>query len=234
MSTGKFEQGAQMRPSTKPTAEVRTPLNRQRVLRTAVVLADESGIDSLTMRKLGVAVGVEAMSLYNHVTNKEDLLDGMVDLVFAEIELPLSGADWKTAMCERAESARQALKRHPWAIGLMSARTSPGPATLGHHNAVIGSLRTAGFSVSMAAHAFSAIDSYVYGFALQEVTLPFGETEAEMAEVARAIMAQFPTDEYPHLAEFTIEHVLQPGYDYGQEFQFGLDLILAGLERATT
>jgi AcrR family transcriptional regulator len=218
--------------STKPAARARTPLNQERVLQTAVALADENGIASLSMRKLGEAVGVEAMSLYNHVANKEELLDGMVDVVFGEIDLPVGGADWKTAMRERAESARQALGRHPWAIGLMSARTSPGPATLRHHDAVIGSLRTAGFSVVMAAHAFSAIDSYVYGFALQEAALPFGDTEEETAEVARTMMAQFPTDEYPHLTEFSVEHVLQPGYDYSPEFDFGLDLILDGLERA--
>jgi AcrR family transcriptional regulator len=184
------------------------------------------------MRKLGDAVGVEAMSLYNHVSNKEELLDGMVDLVFGEIELPSGGGDWKTAMRERAESARHALGRHPWAIGLMSARTSPGPATLRHHDAVIGSLQTAGFSIAMAAHAFSAIDSYVYGFALQEATLPFGDTEEETVEVVRTMMAQFPADAYPHLAEFTVEHVRQPGYDYSHEFDFGLDLILDGLDRA--
>ena len=221
-----------MSPTTRPAAPPRAPLTRERVLHTAVALADEYGIASLSMRKLGEAVGVEAMSLYNHVANKEELLDGMVDLVFAEIELPIGGADWKTTMRERAASARRALGRHSWAIGLMSARTSPGPATLRHHDAVIGSLRTAGFSIVMAAHAFSAIDSYVYGFALQESSLPFGETEEETAEVAKAMMAQFPTDEYPYLTEFSLEHVLQPGYDYSAEFDFGLDLILDGLERA--
>ena len=183
------------------------------------------------MRKLGEALGVEAMSLYNHVANKDELLDGMVDLVFSEIDLPSGGADWKTAMRERAQSARQALGRHPWAISLMSTRTSPGPATLRHHDAVIGSLRAAGFSVVMTAHAFSALDSYIYGFALQEATLPLGDTEEETAEVAQMMMAQVPADEYPHLTEFTVEHVLQPGYDYGNEFEFGLDLILDGLEK---
>ena len=171
------------------------------------------------------------MSLYNHVANKDELLDGMVDLVFGEIDLPVGGADWKTAMRERAESARQALR--PASVGDRPdvARTSPGPATLRHHDAVIGSLRMAGFSIAMAAHAFSAIDSYVYGFALQEATLPFGDTEEETAEVARTMMAQFPADEYPHLTEFSVEHLLQPGYDYSDEFDFGLDLILDGLEK---
>jgi len=201
------------------------------VVRAAVALAGDSGLESLTMRKLGEVVGVEAMSLYNHVANKDDLLDGMVDAVFSEIDLPSGAADWKTAMRERAVSARTALSRHPWAIGLMESRTSPGPATLRHHDAVVGSLRGGGFSIEMAAHAYSALDSYIYGFALQEASLPF-DTAEETADVIQMILAQSPADEYPHLTELAIEHVLQPGYDYGNEFEFGLDLILDGLERA--
>ena len=220
-----------MAPRTKPATRSRIPLNRERVLRAAVAFADESGIGSLSMRKLGEVLGVEAMSLYNHVANKEELLDGMVDLVFSEIDLPSGGADWKPAMRQRAVSARQALSRHRWAIGLMESRTSPGPATLRHHDTVIGSLREAGFSVEMAAHAFSVLDSYIYGFALQQASLPF-ETGEETAELAHAILMQMPPDEYPHLTELTVEHVLQPGYDYGDEFEFGLDLILDGLDRA--
>ena len=220
-----------MAPPTKPATDARIPLGRDRVLRAAVAFADESGIDSLSMRKLGEALGVEAMSLYNHVANKDELLDGMVDLVFIEIDLPSSGTDWRTAMRQRAISARQALSRHRWAIGLMESRTSPGPATLRHHDAVIGSLREAGFSIAMAAHAFSVLDSYIYGFALQDASLPF-DTAEETAEVAQMILARFPPDEYPHLTELTVEHVLQPGYDYANEFEFGLDLILDGLERA--
>ena len=217
--------------SGRPATRSRTPLSRERVLKTALALADASGIESLTMRKLGEAVGVEAMSLYNHVPSKGDLLDGLINLVFSEIELP-SGADgWKTAMRQRAISARAVLSRHRWAIGLMESRTSPGPATLRHHNAVIGCLRQAGFPVALAAHAYSALDSYIYGFALQEASLPF-DTSEQTSELAQAIVAQFPADEYPHLAEFTFEHVLRPGYDYGGEYEFGLDLILDGLERA--
>jgi AcrR family transcriptional regulator len=206
-------------------------LNRERVLRAAVALADESGTGSLSMRKLGDALGVEAMSLYNHVANKGDLLDGMVDFVFSEIDLAAGGADWKTSMRQRAVSVRQALTRHPWAIGLMESRTSPGPATLRHHDAVIGSLRRGGFSIEMAAHAYSVLDSYIYGFALQEASLPF-DTAEETADVAEMIFKQLPPDEYPYLTELTVEHVLQPGYDYGNEYEFGLDLILDGLERA--
>jgi AcrR family transcriptional regulator len=220
-----------MAPKTKPQTEPRIPLSRERVLRAGVAFADANGVASLSMRKLGEVLGVEAMSLYNHVANKDDLLDGMVDLVFSEIDLPSGGGDWKTAMRTRAQSARQALGRHPWAIALMSSRTSPGSATLRHHDAVIGSLRTAGFSIDLAAHAFSALDSYIYGFALQEATLPLGETEEETAEVARMMVQQFPRELYPHLYEFTIEHVLKPGYDYSAEFEFGLDLILDGLQK---
>jgi len=216
---------------TKPAAEARTPLNRDRVLRAAVALADETGISSLSMRKLGEALGVEAMSLYNHVANKDDLLDGMIDVVFSEIDLPPASTGWKAAMRQRAISARHVLARHRWAIGLMESRTSPGAATLRHHDAVIGTLREGGFSVALAAHAFSALDSYIYGFALQEASLPF-DTAEETAEVAQAMMQQFSTGAYPHLTELTVEHVLQPGYDYGNEFEFGLDLILDGVERA--
>jgi AcrR family transcriptional regulator len=201
------------------------------VLRAAVAFADESGIGTLSMRKLGEVLGVEAMSLYNHVASKADLLDGMIDLVFGEIGLPSGGAGWKTAMRQRAISARHVLARHRWAIGLMESRSSPGPATLRHHDAVIGSLRQAGFPIALAAHAFSLLDSYVYGFALQEASLPF-DTGQDTAKVAQAIMAQFSAGQYPHFTEMAVEHVLRPGYDYGDEFGFGLDLILDGLERA--
>jgi AcrR family transcriptional regulator len=216
---------------TRSDAEPRPRLNRDRVLQAAVALADAGGIESLTMRKLGVELGVEAMSLYNHVSNKGDLLDGMIDIVFGEIDLPSGGTDWRTAMRGRAISARAALSRHPWAIGRMESRANPGPATLQHHDAVLGTLRGAGFSIALAAHAYSALDSYIYGFALQEPSLPF-DTAEETAKVAQAMMAQFSSGQYPHLTEMAVEHVLQPGYDYGAEFEYGLDLILDGLERA--
>jgi AcrR family transcriptional regulator len=209
----------------------RPRLSRERVLGAAVSLADSGGIELLTMRKLGEELGVEAMSLYRHVANKDELLDGMIDVVFAEIGLPSAEVDWRTAMRERAVAARAALSRHPWAVGLMESRTTPGSATLRHHDAVLGILRAGGFSVELAAHAFSAMDSYIYGFALQETSLPFTTTE-ETAEVTQAIFAQFAGDQYPHLTELTVQHVLQPGYDYGEEFEFGLDLILDGLDRA--
>ncbi|MDX6231041.1 MAG: hypothetical protein QOI76_4431 [Frankiales bacterium] len=216
---------------TEPAAPARGRLSRERVLTAAITLADHGGIESLTMRKLGAHLGVEAMSLYKHVANKDDLVDGMTDRVFGEIDLPAPGTEWRTAMRQRAISVRQVLARHPWATALMQSRTSPGPVTLHHHDAVIGMLRGAGFSVPLTAHAFSALDSYIYGFALQEKSLPF-ETGDETAALAQLILAQLPAAQYPHLRELTVEHVMQPGYDYGHEFEYGLDLLLDGLERA--
>lgn len=220
-----------MMPTGGGPAGGRQPLSRERVLRAGLALADTHGLESLTMRRLGEGLNVEAMSLYKHVANKGDLLDGMTDLVFAEIDLPAEGTAWRPAMRARAISARAALRRHPWATALVSSRTSPGPATLHHHDTVLRTLRTGGFSVPLAAHAFSAIDSYVYGFALQEATLPF-DTAEEAAEVAQTMFARMAAERYPYLTELTVEHVLRPGYDYGAEFEYGLDLILDGLERA--
>jgi AcrR family transcriptional regulator len=215
---------------TGPRAKRRTPLTRERVLRSALDLADKDGIDSLTMRKLGQVLEVEAMSLYNHVANKDDILDGMVDLVFGEIAVPSDSAAWKTAMRRRAISTREVLLRHQWATSLMQSRTKPGPATLRHNDSVLGSLRVAGFSVEMAAHAFSVMDGYIYGFALQQMNLP-SRTSEEASELAETILRQLPANEYPHLAEMITEHAMKPGYDYANEFEFGLDLILDALER---
>src|SRR5438309_9398047 len=214
-------------------AKRRAALTRERILRAAISLADRDGIESLSMRKLGHKLGVEAMSLYNHVRNKVDMLDGMVDVVFGEIDLPANGIDWRTAMRQRAISARQALSRHPWAIGLMESRATPGPATLRHHDAVLGSLRTAGFSVDLAAHAYSILDGYTYGFTLTELTLPFSTSEggAGVAEIAGNIMDGFRPGEYGYLAEMALDRARKPGYKYGDEFEFGLDLILDGIER---
>jgi len=215
-------------------AKRRAALTRERVLRAAIGLADRDGIESLSMRKLGDELRVEAMSLYNHVLNKMDMLDGMVDLVFSEIDLPAIGVDWRIAMRERAISARQALLRHPWAIGLMESRATPGPATLRHHDSVLGSLRRAGFSVEMAAHAYSILDGYIYGFTMTELTLPFSNSEggAGVAEVAGNILQSFRAGEYPYLAEMAVDRAMKPGYNYGDEFEFGLDLILDGINRA--
>ena len=199
------------------------------MLAAAVALADLSGIESLSMRRLGQELGVEAMSLYNHVASKDDILDGMVDLVFGEIETPNDVVDWKAAMRRRAISARDALLRHRWAVGLMESRATPGPATLRHHDAVLGTLRDAGFTLVMAAHAYSLMDSYIYGFALQQTTLTYDSSE-QSEDVAQAFLARFPVAEYPHLAELITEHAMKPGYEYAVEFEFGLDLILDGLD----
>ena len=212
-------------------AAPRTPLTGERVLQAAVELADREGVGSLSMRRLAKELGVEAMSLYHHVAGgKQALLDGMVDLVFGEIELPGDDGDWKAAMRRRAISAREVLGRHPWAIALMESRRTPGPANLRHHDAVLGCLRRAGFPVALTAHAYSILDAYIYGFALQEASLPF-ETPEETAEVASEIFGEFAARAYPHLTELAVEHVLQPGYAYGDEYAFGLELILDGLER---
>ena len=212
-------------------AQRREPLTRERVLQAAIELADQGGLESLSMRKLGQELGVEAMALYYHFKNKDEVLDNMIDLVFSEIDLLPSGADWKTAMRQRAISAREVLSRHRWAIGLMESRTNPGPANLRHHDAVIGCLRAAGFDMEMAAHAYALLDSYLYGFALTKMNLPF-ESAEEAAEMAQRMLQPFLLDEYPNLLETFTEHVMKPGYEYGDEFAFGLDLILDGLERA--
>jgi AcrR family transcriptional regulator len=204
----------------------RAPLSRERILRGAVAVADAAGIGALTMRSLARELGVKPMSLYHYVTSKDEILDGIVDLVFTEIDLPEPGGDWKPQLHRRAISARQALRRHPWAIGLMESRANPGPATLRHHDATLGTLRAAGFPVAMTAHAYALLDSYTYGFALQEAALPFNPQT--VAEVTGPITEQIAS-EYPHLAEMATEHILQPGYDFGSEFEIGLDVILDAL-----
>jgi hypothetical protein len=180
------------------------------------------------MRRLGHELQVEAMSLYNHVANKSDILDGIVDLVFSEIALPSERVDWKTAMRRRGISAREALLHHPWATSLMQSRTKPGPATLRHHNWVIGNLRQAGFNIEMAAHAFSVMDGYIYGFALQQENIPIHTLE-QVTELGEYLLRQLDS-EFPYLAGM-IHYAAKPSYDYGDEFEIGLDLILDGLER---
>ena len=205
-------------------------LSRAQVIDAAVVLADEEGIERLTMRSVAHRLGAEAMSLYRHVRNKEDLVDGMVDLVFAEIDIP-AGTDWTAVMRGRAASAREALARHPWAIGLMESRVSPGPSNLRHHDAVLRVLLGAGFSSATATRIYNLVDSYVYGFALQERSLPVGTPE-DMAEVGEAILRQMPVDEYPHLAQVGRE-LMEASFDYRAEFEFGLDLIVNSLDART-
>jgi AcrR family transcriptional regulator len=213
------------------TPEPRQRLSRDRVLRAAIAQADAGGLEALSMRTLAQMLGVAPMALYRHVANKDDLIDGMVDAVFSEIGVPASGGDWQSAMRRRAIAVRDALARHPWAVGLMESRRTPGPANLRHHDAVIGRLRAAGFEVEMAAHAYALLDSYIYGFALTKINLPFDASE-KVGDVAEAMLRPFPVNEYPNLVEFLREHVMKPGYDYADEFGYGLDVILDGLEQA--
>ena len=208
----------------------REPLTRDRVLRGALAVADEGGLPGLTIRSLAQRLGTKPMSLYHYVANKDEILDGLVDLVFAEIELPEPNGDWRGEMARRARSSREVLRRHPWSIGLLESRTTPGPATLRHHDATIGALRAGGFSISETAHAYAVLDAFVYGFAVQEASLPF-EGPDGAAEVAGPIMELMAAGEYPHLVEFATRHAMLPGYDFGAEFEVGLGLVLDGLAR---
>ena len=204
-------------------------LSKERVVAEAVRLADREGLEGLSMRRLAGALGAGAMSLYHYVASKEELLDAMIDIAFEQIELPREETDWQSALRRRAVSARQVLVHHPWANGLMESRTSPGPANLRHHEAVTACLRRAGFSVVMATHANWLLDSYVYGFALQEASLPF-DTTADFANMTQDVyLPQLPVDEFPFLNE-SAAALLADGYDPAGEFVFGLDLVLAALE----
>lgn len=218
-----------MSPTTEAPKSRR--LTAERVIEGAVALVDDIGMAAFTIRKLADAIDAKPMTIYHHVPNKEAIIDGMVDLVFGEIELPPENLDWRSAILIRSRSMRQVLARHSWASPLMESRTTPGLSTLRHHDAVLGCFRRAGFSLELTGHAFAAIDAYLFGFALQEATLPATGGE-ELAELAGAIADQMPTDLLPHLAEFTVGHVLQPGYDFRDEFEFGINLVLDGLEAA--
>ncbi len=206
-------------------------LTRERVLQGALAVADAGGLGSLTIRSLATQLDVRPMSVYHYVANKDEILDALVDLVFEEIELPVPGGDWRSELTRRADSARAVLGRHRWAIGLLESRPTPGPANLRHHDAVIATLRRAGFSAEMTAHAYALLDSYVYGFALQEASLPFEGPEG-VGELAGPILELMAAGEYPHLLDMVMSYYLEPGYDFGEEFRFGLDLVLDGLERS--
>jgi AcrR family transcriptional regulator len=211
----------------------RPRLSRERVLQGALSVADAGGLGSLTIRSLGTELGVKPMSVYYHVANKDEILAALVDIVFGEISLPVPGRNWRSELQKRARSAREVLARHRWAIGLLESRSHPGPANLRHHDTVIATLRAAGFSAELTAHAYALIDSYVYGFALQEAALPFKGPES-VGDVAGPIMERMAEGEYPHLVQMATSYYLQPGYDFADEFQFGLDLILDGLEKSLT
>ena len=215
-----------------PETTKRAPLNARRILEAAVALADTIGIDSFTIRKLATALDTAPMTIYHHVRSKRELIDGMVEIVFDEIRKPPVDLHWKAAIRVRCLSAREVLGRHRWAAPLMESRTAPGPANLAHHDAVIACLRRGGLSLPLTAHAYAILDSFVYGFAFEEATLP-GSDSAELARIAHEMSADLQLEHYPALAEFTAGHVLQPGYSFGDSFAFGLDLIIEGLERAS-
>jgi AcrR family transcriptional regulator len=208
---------------------IRKPLSRARVLQAAVALADEAGLEAFSMRGLAQELGVVPMALYKHVANKEELLDGMVDIVFSEIELPSGDLDWRSAMRRRAISTRGALKRHGWAIGMMESRR-PGPANLRNHNAVMGCLREAGFPFEIAIHAYSIQDAYIYGFALQERDTGFETPDSAGEAAQRRAQTIGALENYPYLVEIATR-LPASGYDNAVEFAWGLDLILDGLDR---
>ena len=212
-------------------ASRRPALSPERVLEAGVALADRIGVDDLTIRRLADDLGVGPMTIYHHVPSKDAILDGMVDIVFSQIELPPRDEYRKTAVRRRCVSARSVLNRHPWAPPLMESRTNPGPATLRHHEEMLACFRRGGLSLQMTAHAAALLDSYVYGFALQEASLPFGGSE-QIGTVAEQVIDAMPEGEYPMMVEFTRDHVLKPGYSFASSFEFGLDLLLDGLEAA--
>lgn len=205
----------------------RVPLSREQVLHAALQLADESGIEALSMRKLAQKLGVKAMSLYNHIANKDDLIDGIVDRVVNEIEVPDLGLDWQVAMRRRAISAHGTLLRHSWATMPLVSRVNVGPAMLRYVDATLGCLREAGFSLEMADHAWNAMDSHIYGFTLQELNFPF-EPE-DYAEAAKSGLPLIPSAQYPYLNQLT-HAVIERRYNGLHNFEFGLDLLLNGLE----
>ena len=214
--------------SAKKTSKGKISLSRDRVVRAAVNLADKQGLDALSMRKVAQALKVEAMSLYNHISNKDELLDAMVDEVAGEIELPAIGGDWKAAMRRRANSAHAAMLKHPWAPMLMLSRVNVGPAMLAYVNATIGCLREAGFSYPMADHAWNAIDNHIYGFTLQALNFPI-EPE-EYAAVAKDYLPMIPEEQYPYLRGMALQ-VIEGKHQGIQDFEFGLELILDGLQQ---
>lgn len=215
-------------------AKPRQTLSRERVLEGAVALADEIGLEALTIRRLAEALGTKPMTIYYHVPSKDEIVDGMVEIVFSEIEKPPVDGDWKSAMRTRCLSAREVIRRHPWAAPLMESRMSPGPENLGHHEAVLACLRRGGLSYQMMAHAYAILDGFIYGFCFDEAMLPAQGAGDEFAEITADIAAAFDPSAYPHLVDFSVNHVFQPGYNFGDSFEFGLDLILDGIEQAAT
>ncbi|MDA3936709.1 MAG: TetR/AcrR family transcriptional regulator C-terminal domain-containing protein [Actinomycetota bacterium] len=209
--------------------ERRLPLNRDRILVAAVEIADERGVAAVTMREVASRLGVEAMSLYNHVANKDDILDGMVDLVVEQFAVPADADYWREAMRRRAISARDVFGCHPWAPALLDSRESSGPTRLRYLDSILGTLVRAGFSMDGAARAFSLLDSYIYGFGIQQMSF-LADDGASTEEMAEAILAYIPAEEYPYLHRMA-SHAMEVGYDAEADFEFGLEIILDGLER---
>lgn len=206
----------------------REPLSPARIIDAAVRVADANDLGGVSMRSVGAELGVEAMSLYHHVANKQALLDGLTEWVFAQMGVPPQGEPWREAMIAHARSMRGVLVAHPWALTLMNSQTDPAVGELRQYDAVLGVLRAAGFPTRLAAHTVSVLDAYVYGFALTERNLPV-EPGADVTDLAREIAP--PADEYPHLAELVAYMVQADGYVYADEFEYGLDVMLDGIER---
>lgn len=215
---------------TRSARDARTPLTRERALTAALELADTGGLEALSMRRLADALGVEAMSLYHHVANKDAILDGLVDRVFDEVERPDPALPWKEALRRRMSSLRAALLRHRWALRVLETRTAPGLSTLQSHDAVLGCMHGAGFSIDLQARAFAVLDSYVFGFVHTELSLPF-TTPDDAGRVASAMLESAPTEALPHLVRFANQRVFQPDYSFSREFDGGLALILDGIEQ---
>jgi AcrR family transcriptional regulator len=210
-------------------ARPRTPLQRGRIIATAVEIADEHGIEAVTMRAVASRLGVEAMSLYNHVANKDEILDGMMDLVADEFSLPHDAAGWRDAMRRRAVSARQVFARHPWAPALLDSRVSSGPSRLRYFDWVLGTLVGAGFPLDAAARAFSLLDSYVYGFGKRQANASTHDARTP-EQLAGAFRVSVPAETYPYLYRMA-SRAMDVRYDADADFDFGLDLILDGLQR---
>jgi AcrR family transcriptional regulator len=209
--------------------DARPPLNRDRILDAAIALADAAGLEAVSMRRIGKELGVEGMALYNHVADKDAILDGIVERVLGEIPLPSAGGDWKEAMRDRAAAARRVFLAHPWAIGLLEARYgNSSAARLEYFESVLACLRSAGFSTNVSMRAFSTLDSFVYGAILQELSLPFN-TPDSLEQIGDELLAQLG-DLYPHLAEATMQ-AMADGWSHAEQFSFGLDLVLDALER---
>ena len=230
--TKELYQRSEGKKMTKPSDPKAKPLTKNMVLLAAIELADAEGIESLSMRKLGEKLHIKAMSLYNHVKNKGEVLDGIIDIVVGKMQIPAEEMDWKSSMRERAFSAHDILLLHPWAARVIMSRSNPGPAMLRYIDTLLGCFRKAGFSIEVSDHAWNTLDSYIYGYTLQELNYAFDMTKIK--EVSTSYLPYLPTDEYPYMSELT-KHIATTNYKKNYEgvhdFAFGLDLFLNGLEK---